>query len=145
MGIQRNSRPAKRNWPLQADFAAIAVLVILVAVAAGAFVHVQSEADARQAALADANFAANRAAKQIAFGFDTLQAVSAPTASNPSIGQIFKSPGACNVSYAPIAAFDTGHIGIVRPDGSVVCSSLKPAHTTRARAPDSDWRPSTGS
>jgi PAS domain S-box-containing protein len=120
--------PAKRSWPLQVDFAAVAVLVVLVAVAAGAFVHVQSEADARQAALADANFAANRAAKQIAVGFDTIRAISAPTASSPSIGQIFNSPATCNLSYAPIASFDTGHIDIVRLDGSVVCSSLKQAH-----------------
>jgi len=106
------------------------VLVLLVALAAGAFVHVQSEADARQAAVADANFAANRAAKQIALAFDTFTAVSAPTASSPSIGQVFTSPAACNLSYAPIAAFDTGHIDIVRLDGSVVCSSLKQAHAT---------------
>jgi hypothetical protein len=82
MGTQGDS-PVKRSWPLQADFAAVSVLVVLVAVAAGAFVHVQSEADARQAALADANFAANRAAKQLALGFDTFRTVSAPVTLNP--------------------------------------------------------------
>ncbi len=128
MGTQGNSSPAKRSWPLQADFAAIALLVVLVAAAAGALVHVQSEADAKQAAVADANFAASRAAKEIAIGFETFQAISAPTATSPSTGQIFPSPSACNLSYVPIAAFDTGHVDIVRLDGSVVCSSLKPAH-----------------
>ena len=128
MGTQGNSSPAKRSWPLQADFAAIALLVVLVAAAAGALVHVQSEADAKQAAVADANFAASRAAKEIAIGFATFQAISAPTATSPSTGQIFASPSACNLSYVPIAAFDTGHVDIVRLDGSVVCSSLKPAH-----------------
>jgi PAS domain S-box-containing protein len=127
MGIQ-GDLGAKRGWSVQADFAAIAVLVILVAVAAGVFVHLQSEADAKQAAVADANFSANRAAKQIALGFETFRAVSAPTAGSPSIGQIFANPAACNLSYAPIAAFDTGHIDIVRLDGSVVCSSLKAPH-----------------
>ena len=127
MGTQGNSAPAKRSWPLQADFAAIALLVVLVAAGAGALVHVQSEADAKQAAVADANFAASRAAKQIALGFETFRAISAPAASSPSIGQIFTTPTACNLSYAPIAAFDTGHIDIVRLDGSVVCTSLKPA------------------
>ena len=128
MGTQGNSSPAKRSWSLQADFAAIALLVVLVAAAAGALVHVQSEADAKQAAVADANFAASRAAKEIAIGFATFQAISAPTAISPSTGQIFASPSACNLSYVPIAAFDTGHVDIVRLDGSVVCSSLKPAH-----------------
>jgi PAS domain S-box-containing protein len=129
VGVQGNSSSPKRSWPLQADFAAIAVLVVLVAVAAGGFVHVQSEADAKQAAVADANFAANKAANQIASGFDTFRTISAPTASSPSIGQIFRSPASCNLSYAPIAAFDTGHIDIVRLDGSVVCSSLRQAQT----------------
>jgi PAS domain S-box-containing protein len=127
MGIQGDLR-SSRSWPLQADFAAIAVLVILVAAAAGGLVHIQTEANAKDAAVADANFAANRAAKQIATGFETFRAVSAPTAASPSIGQIFSNPGACSLSYAPIAAFDTGHIDIVRLDGSVVCSSLKQAH-----------------
>lgn len=36
------SRPAaKRGWPLQADFGVIALLVLLVGVAAGAFVHLR--------------------------------------------------------------------------------------------------------
>ncbi len=129
MGTQGELQ-AKRSWPLQADFAAIAALVIVVAVGAGTFVHFQSEADAKQAAVADANFAANRAAKQIALGFETFRAVSAPTAASPSVGQIFANPTACNLSYAPLAAFDTGHIDIVRVDGSVVCSSLKADHAT---------------
>jgi len=105
------------------------VLVVLVASVAGVVVHVQSEADAKQAAVADANFAAGRAAKQVEVGFETFRAISQPTATSPSIGQVFTSPTACNLSYAPIAAFDTGHIDIVRLDGSVVCTSLKPAPT----------------
>jgi PAS domain S-box-containing protein len=128
VGVQGNSPAPKRSWPLQGDFAAIAVLVVLVALGAGAVVHVQSEADARQAAVADATFAAARAARGITLSFDTFLAASAPTAASPSIGQIFASPAACNLSYAPIAAFDTGHIDILRLDGSVVCSSLKEAH-----------------
>jgi PAS domain S-box-containing protein len=128
VGVKENSPSPTRSWPLQADFVAIAVLVVLVALAAGAFVHVQSEADAKQTAVADASFAAGRAAKGISLSFDTFLAASAPTAASPSIGQIFASPAACNLSYAPIAAFDTGHIDILRLDGSVVCSSLKTAH-----------------
>jgi PAS domain S-box-containing protein len=127
MGAQGDLR-AKRSWPLQADFAAIAVLVVVVAVGAVGFVHLQSEAEAKQAAVADATFAAGRAASQIALGFDIFLAVSAPVAGSPSIGQIFANSAACNLSYAPIAAFDTGHIDIVSLDGSVVCSSLKTPH-----------------
>jgi PAS domain S-box-containing protein len=123
--------PARgRSWPLRADFAAIAILVVLVAVAAGAFVYVRSEADARQAAVADANFAARRAANQIDTGFATILAISTPTASDPAMAQIFADPAKCGLSYAPIAVFGTGHIDLVRLDGSVICSSLKPARAT---------------
>ena len=104
----------------------------------------QSEADARQAAVADASFAATRAAQGISLGFDTFRATSAPTAASPSIGQIFTNPTACNLSYAPIAAFDTGHIDILRLDGSVVCSSLKTAHVASLRRSDLAGRHGAG-
>ena len=81
-------------------------------------------------AVADANFAASRAAKQIDLGFDTILAISTATASSPAMAQIFADPAKCSLSYAPIAVFDTGHIDIVRLDGSVVCSSLKLARAT---------------
>jgi PAS domain S-box-containing protein len=119
------SRP-KRSWPLQADFAVVAFLVVLTGAAGGAFVHFQSDADAKQAAVADANFAAQRAAKQIKFGFDTFQSLTVPRV--PSIEQFFADPAKCTVGYAPVAAFSTGHLDIVRLDGSVVCSSLKAGH-----------------
>ncbi|HXN78528.1 MAG TPA: ATP-binding protein [Candidatus Dormibacteraeota bacterium] len=104
------------------------MLVIVVAGAAGWFVHMQSDAEAKQTAVADATFAASHAAKEIALGFDTFRAVSALAAGSPSIGQVFTSSTACNLSYAPTAAFDAGHMDIVSLDGSVVCSSLKTAH-----------------
>jgi PAS domain S-box-containing protein len=107
------------------DFAVIAFLVLLVGVAAGAFVHFRSEADAKQAAVTDANFAAQRAAKEINLGFDTFQALTAPLARNPAIQGFLADPSGCNLSYGPVAAFSTGHIDLVRLDGTVVCSSLK--------------------
>jgi PAS domain S-box-containing protein len=130
MGKKVDSRPlaARRGWPLQADFAVIALLVLLVGVAAGAFVHFRSDADAKQAAVTDAKFAAERAAKQIKFGFDTYQSVTEPVVSSPSTAQVFAEPAGCGLGYAPIASFDSGHIDIVRLDGSVVCSSLKTGH-----------------
>src|SRR5216683_3196878 len=46
MGKKVDSRPlaARRGWPLQADFAVIALLVLLVGVAAVAFVHLRWQA-----------------------------------------------------------------------------------------------------
>jgi hypothetical protein len=117
----------RRRWPLQADFAVVAVLVILAGAAAGAFVHLRSDADAKQAALADANFAAGKAAAQISSGLAVVKLKSTqPVANTPTPAQDFTNPSGCRLGSAPIGAFDTGRIDIVRLDGSVVCSSLNP-------------------
>jgi len=121
---------SKRGWPLQADFAVVALLVLLVGVMAGAFVHVRSEADAKKSAVTDANFAAGRAATQIKLGFDTYASITAPVANAPTTPLVFADPTKCNIGYAPIGAFDTGHVDLVRLDGSVVCSSLGKASAT---------------
>ena len=104
-------------------------MVVLLGVATGAAFAVRSmaEQDARRSAQGDANFAAQRAAAQLKSGFDQIEAVSSPLASDPSIGQLFADPSKCNLGYAPLGAFTTGHIDIVRLDGSIVCSSLKPS------------------
>ncbi|HEY8863498.1 MAG TPA: ATP-binding protein [Candidatus Dormibacteraeota bacterium] len=131
MGTEVDARPAaKRGWPLQADFAVIALLVLLVGVAAGAFVHLRSEADAKKSAVLDASFAADRAARQIKFGFDTYESITVPLAKSSIWKQVFADPTLCGISYAPIASFDTGHVDIIRLDGSVVCSSLGKGSTT---------------
>jgi PAS domain S-box-containing protein len=121
-GITRGTR---RSWPLQADFALVAVLVVLVGAAGGVFVHLRSDADAKQSAQADANFAASRAAAQLQKSLDVLRTVSASIAGGPSVSQIFADASRCTLSYAPIGAFDAGHVDFVRSDGPVVCSSLK--------------------
>jgi PAS domain S-box-containing protein len=126
------TRGIRRRWPLQADLAVVAALVVLVGATAAGFVHLRSDADARQAAVMDARFAAERAAKQIKFGFDTYESITAPLARNPSTPLVFADPTKCAISYAPIASFDTGHIDILRLDGSVVCSSLAAHATTYA-------------
>jgi PAS domain S-box-containing protein len=127
----------RRRWTLQADFAVIALLVIIAGAAAGAFVHIQSAADAKRAALADANFAAGKAAAQIRSGLEIVKLKSTqPVANTPTPAEDFANPSGCRLGAAPIGAFDTGRIDIVRLDGSVVCSSLnpKPAGTLYAGA-----------
>jgi PAS domain S-box-containing protein len=121
-------RVTKRSWPLRADFAVVAFLVVLVGAAAGAFVHLRSDEDARQAAQADANFAARKAAAQITSGLDIIKVASAGStvANAPSLAQDFANPSGCHLGNAPVGAFDTTRIDLVRLDGSVVCSSRKP-------------------
>ena len=76
--------------------------LIVVATSAAVYVRLQSEQDARQAAGADATFAAQKAAKQLQAAFDEIQALSTPIASDPAIGQLFADPTKCGLGYAPI-------------------------------------------
>src|SRR5260370_1438489 len=124
----RNGAPAaRRRWPLQAEFAVVAVWVMLGGAGAGAFVHVRSGGEAKHAALADANFAAGKAAAQISAGLDVIKLKSTqPVANTPTPAQDFTNPSGCRLGSSPIGAFDTGRIDIVRLDGSVVCSSRIP-------------------
>lgn len=124
-------RTTKRSWPLRADFAVVGLLVILVGAAGGAFVHLRSDEDARQAAEADANFAARKAAAQINSGLDIIKNAStgSTVANAPSLAQDFSNPSGCRLGNAPVGAFDTTRIDLVRLDGSVVCSSRKPVAT----------------
>jgi hypothetical protein len=121
-------RGGKRGWPLRADFAVVGLLVILLGAAAGAFVHLRSDEDARQAAEADASFAARKAAAQITSGLDIIKVASAGStvANAPSLAQDFANPSGCHLGNAPVGAFDTTRIDLVRLDGSVACSSRKP-------------------
>src|SRR5258708_15692738 len=126
-GVGKGAAAAGRRWRLQADFAVVAVLVILAGAAAGVFVHVRSDADAKQAALADANFAAGKAAAQISAGLDVIKLKSTqPVANTPTPAQDFTNPSGCRLGSSPIGAFDTARIDIVRLDGSVLCSSRIP-------------------
>jgi PAS domain S-box-containing protein len=103
------------------------VALLGVAVVAAIAVRGLAEQDARQSAVSDASFAGQRAASQLKSGFDQISALSIPLAREPSIGQLFGDPSKCSLGYAPLGAFTTGHIDLLRLDGSVVCSSNKPS------------------
>jgi PAS domain S-box-containing protein len=121
MASSAESGRRRPGRPLQVYFIALAVLFVVVGVAAGAYVYVQSSTNDRQAATADANFAARKAANEIAFTFDIIQKTNA--ASGAGLGAVFANPTGCHLGYASIGAFETGRIELVRADGSVICTS----------------------
>ena len=104
--------------PLYLYFVALALILILTGAAAGAYLYVQMAADAQQTALVDARFAAKKAAGQISSGLDIVKAVSLSVRPDA-----VTKPSDCHLGYAPVGAFYTGRIEIVRLDGSVACSS----------------------
>jgi PAS domain S-box-containing protein len=114
---------------LQAYFLGLAVLVVVVGAAAGTYVSVQSNNDAQQSAVADASFAASKSAKLVDSGVDLINTSSLALTGNPATAAIFANPSKCTLGYVPLGAFDTGHLDVLRRDGSVVCSSAHPAPT----------------
>src|SRR6266852_73642 len=136
MGVQPHERdlrrgpPRRPGWSLRNYMALFMAALLGVAALAAFGVRSMAEIDARQSASADASFASQRAAQQLKAGFDQIALVSGPLASDPSMAIVFADPSKCHFGYAPIGAFATGHIDLVRLDGSVVCSSRKSPDTT---------------
>ena len=120
-------RPGGRRWSLRSYLSLFMVVLLAVAAVAAFSVRFMLEQDARAAALADSNFAASRAAAQLKSGFDQINAVSIPFSKDPSVLPLFANPANCSLGYAPLGAFTTGRIDLVRLDGSVACSSSKAA------------------
>jgi PAS domain S-box-containing protein len=121
----RRGPPRRPGWSLRNYMALFMGVLLAVAVVAAFAVRTLAEIDARQSASADATYAAQRAANQLKSGFDAISALSMPLVADPGVAQLFADPSKCGIGYAPVAPFGTGHIDIVRLDGSVVCSSHK--------------------
>jgi PAS domain S-box-containing protein len=121
----RRGPPRRPGWSLRNYMALFMGVLLAVAVIAAFAVRTMAEMDARQSASSDASYAAQRAANQLQSGFSAISALSIPLAADPSVAQLFTDPSKCGIGYAAIAPFATGHIDIVRLDGTVVCSSRK--------------------
>ncbi|MFL5946636.1 MAG: ATP-binding protein [Gaiellaceae bacterium] len=109
------------GWRLTVYFA---LLVAVVAVAAGAatvYVFVQTDRDSRNTAHENADFAAKAAAKNLAGGVTALRQTVASVAATPNIEQAAEDPS-CTLSFS-LAGLSRGHIDVIRPDGTVACSS----------------------
>lgn len=116
--------PDPRGWSLRRYMAVL--MAVLIAVAAGAALAVRaiSEEDARQTAQADANFASRVAAGELAHELVLLRQSTSSLAANPQAAVVLASTGAsCTLTFTGGIAFSTGHLDIVRPDGTVKCSS----------------------
>ncbi len=111
--------------PLRAYLAGLVVLFVIAAGAAVVYGRIQSSDDAQTAAEADARFAARLAAEEIGGGLTLLQQTVSGAAANPGIATAFARPADCGLSFGGTDAYTTGHIDLVKPDGTLVCSSLK--------------------
>ncbi|MEY2433223.1 MAG: two-component system, cell cycle sensor histidine kinase and response regulator CckA, partial [Acidimicrobiaceae bacterium] len=118
------------HWPIRAYFLVLVLLFVFAAAAATVYVRGQADRDAKHGALDDARFAAKTASKQLG-SYVTVVGMSVKgLATNPQIGQTFVHPSACSLTFSGLGGPDRGHIDIIAADGTVACSSRKPAPGT---------------
>jgi len=128
------TEPRRSRWSLRAYFAALAIGITVVGSVAGIYVYVQAAVDAEHLATNDSAFAAHKAGDQLNASLKFIHDTLGPIASAPSSATLFATPEKCVLGYDPQNGFDTGHIDIIRPDGSIVCSSRNPAATGKPYA-----------
>ena len=106
----------------------VALVAVFVAAAGVNVVYQRSAArhDARRSAVADAEFAAGIAARDIAAAVTMIRANVAAIAGNPGLVRLLDNPADCALSFSGTGPFTTGHLDVVLADGSVVCTSLPP-------------------
>jgi PAS domain S-box-containing protein len=104
-------------------------LLVLFVAAAGVGIYagwLQARRDAVSAARADASVAAGLAARQIEESLAVVRDVVDSVTTSPAVAQVFADPGACRLAFTLGAAGD-GHLDVLRPDGTVACSSAPSA------------------
>jgi signal transduction histidine kinase len=127
------ARRLARPWPLRIYLIGLAVVFLAAAAANLIYQHNSAVNQARQTALADARFAAALSARDLATATAQLQQGVTGTAALPSVRKLLASGDACSLQFQVTSPFTAGHLDIVRPDGTVACSSWKPGSAPRYR------------
>ena len=118
-------RSQRRPWPIRRYFVLLFVLALVAAIAAGLFVSTLADRDARREARQEALFSATVAAEQLGKHIALVRATTAQLAANPQIEQVLATPEGCTLTFEGLVASDASHLDILRPDGTVACSSQK--------------------
>jgi PAS domain S-box-containing protein len=110
-------------------------LVVLFVAAAGVAIWsgwAQAERDALRTARVDTDFAARKTAEQLVKSLASVRSSVDAVASNPGAAQVFVDPTVCRLAFS-LGGPDDGHLDVLRPDGTVVCSSRPPANDADAQ------------
>jgi PAS domain S-box-containing protein len=116
------------------------VLFTVTAGIAGWSGWAQAEHDALNAAGKDAGFGARKAAEQIGRHLAVVRSTVDAVASSPGVGQVFADPAACRLAFN-LGGKDDGHLDVLRPDGTVVCSSQPPTADKVGAYVGAPWLP----
>jgi len=121
---QARDTSERRGWSLRHYMALFLAALLAVAAIRTLAVESVTEQAARQGAEANASFAARAAATEIANDLTLLEQTTANLAANPQTAARLTSPiGPCGLTFPVGSPFSTGHLDIIKSDGSVKCSS----------------------
>ncbi|MDG6106297.1 response regulator [Dactylosporangium aurantiacum] len=118
--------PVRRRWPLRSYLIGLLVLFVATAVAGIGAGWVRARHDAVSAARTDAAVSADLAARQLDESLAIVRGTVDAVASSPGVAQVFADPAACRLAFT-LGGSDDGHLDVLRPDGTVACSSRPPA------------------
>jgi len=137
--VQEPDRPpGGRHLPLRGYLALVVVLAVTVAASGALYGRSLSEREAREEAAASARVDARLAARVIGDTLADIEVVVAQTAATPGLEQAFVDATGCSLTFSPVGPFSEGRIDIVRPDGSIACSSDGPS-TSGPGYRGADW------
>jgi PAS domain S-box-containing protein len=101
------------------------VALFIVAASTGAVYQRRAAGHhARDNTLTLTRFAAEMAARTIGGNLTDLRDGVNKSAANPAFVRVLEAPAGCALEFAGEGYFKVGHLDVVRPDGSVACSSM---------------------
>lgn len=139
------TRRLARPWPLRVYVIGLAIVFVAAAAANLVYQHSSAVNQARQTAEADARFAAALGARDLAAATAQMQQNVAAAAAAPGISRLLARGGSCTLTFPVTSLFTTGHLDILRRDGTDACSSLRLGSAVRYRGAAWLGRALTGS
>jgi signal transduction histidine kinase len=114
---------SRHPWSLRTYMLGLTGLFVAALVGGSIYSWFHAQDSARATVVQDTTYAAQTAATSVATDLKGLQAGVAQTAATPGVAQLFDPRATCSLSFGGVGSFITGHLDIVRADGSVACSS----------------------
>lgn len=123
------------TWSVGGQLAAATALVVVFFGAVGAYSALNELRQARTTATREAAGQAGTAAKALTAGWAEIATQVASLAQNPSVPGVLAAGKGCHLSFS-LGLIPDGHLDLVTPDGTVVCSSevLPPSGVSQAGA-----------
>jgi PAS domain S-box-containing protein len=125
---ERPREPVRRGWPLPSYLVALIVLFVVTAVGAALYGWAQARRSALDGAMHDADYAAALTGADLGQSIGRARTSIAQLALTPGLAEglrLPQDPPNCTLTFSlPGADEVSGHVDLVRSDGSVACSSL---------------------